>query len=250
MILLGAALILCAGVVLFALTAEPGSNRKAGTSGNAIEAEQESMLLTFRERLARFKSKGSRFEKLTANTHNKKAQGSLKSAALAAVSAVSQEVEDNKAAVKQVAEAKIAKAAWMNLNALTKNRESHTDVKTAKAIGFQGGDAFVYSSSTNKAKKITDTSEAMHSKTKDISKRADEVAKLKAELVAAELKDKAEHHTNTRTKQKMDKKMIKQSESLNSDDNVLVESATGKFKEVHGATARVLNQDMSAWLSL
>jgi hypothetical protein len=244
MILLGAALILSAAVVLFALTAETGSNRKAGTSGNAIEAEQESMLLTFHERLARFKSEGSRFEKLTANTHNEKAKGSLKSAALAAVSAVSQEVEDNKAAVKQEAEAKKAKAAWKNAP------ESHTDVKTAKAIGFQGGDAFVYSSSTNKGKKITETPEEMHSKTKDMSKRADEVAKLKAELVAAELKDKAEHHTNTGTKQKIGKKMIKQSESLNTDDNVLVESATGKFKEVHGATARVLNQDMSAWLSL
>jgi hypothetical protein len=124
----------------------------------------------------------------------------------------------------------------------------HTDGKTAKVIGFQGGIAFVYSSSTNKAKKITDTSEAMHSKTKDISKRSDEVAKLKAELVAVELKDKAEHHTNTDTKQKMDKKKSKQSDSLNTDDHVLVESATGKFKEVLGATAKVLNQDMSAWL--
>ena len=85
----------------------------------------------------------------------------------------------------------------------------------------------------------------MHSKTKDISKRSDEVAKLKAELVAAELKNKAEHHTNTDTKQQMDKKMSK-----NTDDNVLVESDTGKFKEVHGATAKVLNQDMSAWLNL
>ncbi len=93
----------------------------------------------------------------------------------------------------------------------------HTDGKTAKVIGFQGGIAFVYSSSTNKAKKLTDTSEAMH-------------------------------HTNTDTKQKMDKKKSNQRESLNTDDNVLVESATGKFKEVHGATAKVLNQDMSAWL--
>lgn len=90
----------------------------------------------------------------------------------------------------------------------------------------------------------------MHSKTKDISKRSDEVAKLKAELVAAELKDKVEHHTNTDTKQQMDKKVSKQSESLNTDDNVMVESATGNFKEVHGATAKVLNQDMSAWLNL
>lgn len=41
MILLGAALILSAGVVLFALTAEPGSNRKAGTSGNEIRKLRE-----------------------------------------------------------------------------------------------------------------------------------------------------------------------------------------------------------------